>query len=137
MTTQINRRNMLSLMGASVTTGMAIGLAPGAQAATMLKGAQFLHGVASGDPTHDGAILWTRATVAQGAVGDVPLTWYVAPAGGTKSVRTGKVVAEGAADHTAKVDVTGLKPATEYDYWFTARTARHHPKAVCAPCRWA
>lgn len=128
MTAQINRRNMLSMMGASATTGMAIGLAPGAQAATMLQGAQFLHGVASGDPTHQGAIIWTRATVAQGAVGDVPLTWHLAPAGSTKTVRTGKVVALGAADHTAKVDVTGLKPATEYDYWFSCKNGTTSPK---------
>jgi alkaline phosphatase D len=128
MTTQINRRNMLSLMGASATTGMAIGLAPGAQAATMLEEAQFLHGVASGDPASDGAVIWTRATVAAGAAGDVALTWYVAPVGRAKAVQTGKVIAKGAADHTAKVVVTGLKPATEYDYWFACKNGATSPK---------
>lgn len=128
MTTQISRRNMLSLMGASATTGMAIGLAPGAQAATMLKNAQFLHGVASGDPAHDGAVIWTRATVAQGAVGDVPLTWHIAPAGSSTAVRSGKVTASGAADHTAKAEVTGLEPATEYDYWFACKDGATSPK---------
>jgi alkaline phosphatase D len=128
MTTQINRRNMLSLMGASATTGMAIGLAPGVQAATIPNTAQFLHGVASGDPTPEGAIIWTRATVPQGTSGDVLLTWHVVPAGSEKAVRTGKVSARGAADHTAKVDVTGLKPATEYFYWFSCKDGTSSPK---------
>lgn len=128
MTTQINRRNMLSLMGASATTGMAIGLAPGVQAAPMLTEAQFLHGIASGDPAHDGAVIWTRATVANGASGDVPLTWYVAMAGSKKAIKSGKVVASGLADHTAKVVVTGLKPALEYDYWFSCKNGTNSPK---------
>lgn len=128
MTAQINRRNMLSLMGASATTGLAMGLAPAAQAATLLKDAQFLHGVASGDPAQDGAIIWTRATVAQGAAGDVPLTWYVSLAGTAKPVRTGKVTASAVADHTAKVEVTGLKPATEYEYWFACKNGVASPK---------
>lgn len=124
MTTQINRRTMLSLMGAGATSGMAIG----AHAATMVNEAVFLHGVASGDPAHDGAVIWTRATIAQGLSGDVPLTWHVALAGSSRPVRSGKVVASAAADHTAKVDVTGLQPAMDYDYWFACNNGATSPK---------
>lgn len=124
MTFSINRRGLLAAFG----SGAGIGMAPVAGAAPLVKSAAFLHGVASGDPSADGAIIWTRATVPVGKSGDVPLTWHVARSASGKPVKSGKVTATAAADNTAKVDVSGLSPATEYWYWFQAGDGKSTPK---------
>ncbi|MFY8195778.1 MAG: alkaline phosphatase D family protein [Novosphingobium sp.] len=120
MTFSINRRGLLAAFG----SGAGIGMAPLAGAAPVVKSAVFRHGVASGDPTADGAVIWTRATVPAGRSGDVPLTWFVAQTASGKAMKSGKVVATAAADNTAKVDVTGLSPATEYWYWFRSEDGK-------------
>lgn len=124
MTITINRRNLLAAMGA----GTGIGLAPAAIAAPSIKTAAFRHGVASGDPAADGAVIWTRATVAEGANGDVPLTWHVASSETAKPLKSGNITATAAADYTTKVEVSGLKPATEYWYWFRTADGTASPK---------
>ncbi len=111
--TTIRRRTALALLGSGA--GLALpALADAGPAAT------FAHGVASGDPAADGAVIWTRAT----ATGDVPLEWHVADAPDGKPLRSGKVTARAAADHTAKVEVTGLEPGRDYHYWFAAGGTR-------------
>ncbi|MGW0175359.1 alkaline phosphatase D family protein [Rhodococcus sp. NPDC003322] len=87
----------------------------------------FAHGIASGDPLPDRVIVWTRITPSpeavpgSGAGVPVPVRWEVAADPGfTSVVRTGTVTASPDADHTVKVDVTGLAPATGYHYRFTA-----------------
>ena len=124
MTFSINRRGLLAAFG----SGAGIGMAPLAGAAPVVKSAVFRHGVASGDPTADGAVIWTRATVPAGRSGDVPLTWFVAQSASGKAMKSGKVVAMASADNTAKVDVTGLSPATEYWYWFRSEDGKTTPK---------
>lgn len=124
MTIKLNRRNLLAAFGA----GTGIGLAPAAIAAPSLKTAAFRHGVASGDPAADGAVIWTRATISEGASGDVPLDWHVASAENGKPLKSGKITATAAADHTAKVEVSGLSPATEYWYWFRTADGTTSPK---------
>lgn len=123
MTLSINRRNLLAAFG----TSAGLGLAPAAIAAPSLESATFRHGIASGDPAADGAVIWTRATIAQGATGDVPLTWHVSASADGKAVKSGKVTATAAADHTAKVEVAGLSPATEYWFWFTCADGTRSP----------
>ncbi len=79
----------------------------------------FQHGVASGDPTSDGVVLWTRVT----AAGDAPVEvrWMIALDPALRHV-----VAEGVAeasvtrDRCVSVDLDGLDPATTYWYAFTA-----------------
>ena len=112
----IDRRGALALL----SSGAALSLPGGA--AGQGADARFAHGVASGDPAADGAVIWTRATVAGG--GDAPLDWHVATAPDAAPVKTGRVIARAAADHTAKVEVGGLKPGNEYHYWFTSGAAR-------------
>lgn len=117
--TMIERRTALALMGSGA--GLALPrLAHAAPAAT------FAHGVASGDPAADGAVLWTRATPASGS-GDVALEWHVADAPDGKPLRSGRVVARAAADHTAKVEAGGLKPGRDYHYWFVAPGGARSP----------
>ncbi|WP_343525694.1 alkaline phosphatase D family protein [Sphingomonas sp.] len=114
--TMMNRRRAIALMGSGAALSLPAGMAEAAKGAI-----RFDHGVASGDPAPDGAILWTRATPAEAdGAGDVPLTWHVAPIGGGDVVglRTGSLSARAARDFTAKVEVAGLRPGVEYRYWF-------------------
>ncbi|MCX7445367.1 alkaline phosphatase D family protein [Corynebacterium sp. P7003] len=86
----------------------------------------FLHSVASGDPLPDAVIIWTRVTPVPEAtpgsgLGDTTVVrWDVAldPVF-TRIVRSGREHTGTAFDHTVKVDVTGLEPATTYFYRFT------------------
>ncbi|MFC8181012.1 MULTISPECIES: alkaline phosphatase D family protein [Nocardiaceae] len=85
----------------------------------------FQHGVASGDPTPDAVILWTRVTPQPGATpgsGLGPATtvrWRVATDPQlTNLVRSGAVTTDAGVDHTVKVDVDGLTASTTYYYSF-------------------
>lgn len=80
--------------------------------------ARFEHGIASGDPTADSVILWTRATP------DVParftVNWQIA-----RDPELREIVASGAAptdesrDYTVKIDVRGLLAGRSYWYRFS------------------
>ncbi|MFD7323421.1 alkaline phosphatase D family protein [Streptomyces sp. NPDC059875] len=87
----------------------------------------FLHGVASGDPLPDGVLLWTRVTPTPDAVPgsgkgpDVTVGWEVAEDRAfSRTVARGSATATAASDHTVKVDVRGLRPATAHWFRFTA-----------------
>ena len=107
----ITRRTALGAVGAGA-------LLPGAAAARPEAAVQFLHGIASGDPTARGAILWTRVTPPAGHTAPVAVTWHVAE-GGTQ-VDTGRTEARAARDYTVKVEPTKLKPGHDYTFWFEA-----------------
>src|SRR5262245_1986975 len=78
----------------------------------------FGEGVASGDPAADSVLLWTRVSVGD-ALPAVPLTVEVAEdAAFERVVATASTRALAAADHTCRVLVAGLKPATTYWYRF-------------------
>ncbi len=81
---------------------------------------EFRHGVASGDPQGDRVILWTRATPTDAASqGSLRLRYEVASDAAFASiVRSGDITTGPERDYTAKVDVTGLSPATTYHYRF-------------------
>jgi alkaline phosphatase D len=111
----IDRRRALALFGLG-----GAGAAGEAMAATPLFAgrAAFLHGVASGDPLEDRVVLWTRIT-AEATTAPIAVRWEVATDAAFKTlVRQGQAVAVSSRDHTVKVDVTGLKPATDYFYRF-------------------
>jgi len=83
----------------------------------------FTHGVASGDPGSDRVVLWTRAAppadTDPGTV--IELGWEVATDRDfTGVVQIGAANTSADRDHTVKVEVTGLAPATIYFYRFTA-----------------
>lgn len=119
------RREALALLGAGVagTLGAPVIAATGRREA---GDARFLHGVASGDPDANGALLWTRVSVPDGA-GDVPLRWFVAREPGGRAVQTGRVVARAAADHTVKAEVGGLRPGVDHWFWFETRAGTRSP----------
>jgi alkaline phosphatase D len=80
---------------------------------------QFLHGVASGDPTSDGIVLWTRATPESDApAADVRTRWVVREASSGAQVAAGEAVAVPDQDWTLRVLSDGLAPDTAHEYEF-------------------
>jgi len=78
----------------------------------------FDHGVASGDPTLDAVIIWTRVTTAFAEPVDVE--WQVALDDGMRDVvREGRLVTGTERDFTIKVDVQGLEAGRTYFYRFS------------------
>ena len=88
----------------------------------------FTLGVASGEPTHDGAVLWTRLAPTHlaldgsgGMSKPVSVTWDVATDEAMRTVvRTGVVEADRQFAHSVHVEVDGLQPGRPYWYRFTA-----------------
>ena len=94
-----------------------------------LAGDPFSLGVASGDPIADAVVIWTRlapdALAEDGAggmpAGKFPVVWEVSDTKGfDRNVAQGIAMAEARFGHSVHVDVTGLQPATDYWYRFTA-----------------
>ena len=110
----IDRRALLGMMGAGVA--MPVGAAPRPLAV------RFDHGVASGDPSATGAVLWTRVTPPAGHTAAVPVSWYVAD--GEQVLAKGHAEARSARDWTVKVEPKTLKPDRPYRYWFEAGGVR-------------
>jgi len=81
----------------------------------------FPQGVASGDPTPDGVLIWTRIE----SVNEREHVRYelAADPDFRRIEGTGEVVVGGETDYTVRVELTGLAPATTYWYRFTARGA--------------
>lgn len=114
----LNRRDTLTLLGGGAMLGATPGLAA-AKASPQPGEVTFAHGVASGDPASDGAVIWTRVTPAPDFLGEIELHWHVAATRDGKPVRSGRISARAAADFTAKVEVDGLRHGRDYWYWFT------------------
>lgn len=86
----------------------------------------FSLGVASGDPTADGMVIWTRLApqpLQGGGMEPVPVevSWQVAEDEGmSKIVRQGKAIATPEWGHSVHVEVEGLRPDRWYWYQFKA-----------------
>ncbi len=81
--------------------------------------AEFLHGVASGDPLQDRVILWTRLTPQQD--GTVFVDWEIASDPAFSDVlNRGSGTTSVEVDYTVKVDADGLAPGMRYYYRFTS-----------------
>ena len=84
----------------------------------------FPQGVASGDPRQTTVVLWTRAVLAgqpAGQFGAIKLRVQVySDAAFTTLVADERVIAAAPSDHTVRVLVVGLQPATTYWYKFSA-----------------
>ena len=115
----INRRQAIAALGSGFAAP-ALGSGGGGEAL-------FRHGVASGDPARDGAVLWTRATSPEPSAPDVPLRWHVATSPQGEPVRSGRTTARAARDHTAKVEVTGLRPGRDHWFRFETESGRRSP----------
>ncbi len=100
--------------------------AAAAGAAARAGGKHFQHGVASGDPEPHAVVIWTRvtptpaSTPGSGNGPKVTVAWEVAKDKAFSTVvRRGTFATGPSRDHTVKVDVKGLEPATWYHYRFT------------------
>jgi alkaline phosphatase D len=111
---------LLTLFCLLLAAGTSIAQKPGNIAArTNLDSrfAPFYHGVASGDPMPDRVMIWTRITTQ--TLGPISINWAMATDTGiTNIVVSGSATTIDTIDHTLKVDVTGLQPATWYYYRF-------------------
>ncbi len=90
----------------------------------------FQLGVASGDPNHDGFVLWTRLAphpLEQGGgmpTEFVPVRWEIAGDDAMRSiVRTGETLATPQLGHSVHVEVNGLEPDRWYWYRFMSGDA--------------
>jgi len=126
--TTLPRRTVLATgaAGAGLVGLSGAALAPAAATATRRAGGGvFRHGVASGDPLPHAVLLWTRvtptpeSTPGSGVGPKVTVRWEVARDARFRDVvRRGSFATGPSRDHTVKVDVDGLQPATWYHYRF-------------------
>lgn len=80
----------------------------------------FYHGVASGDPTSDKVIIWTRVTPDTMNSNPILVSWKMATdTGMINVVKSGNMITDYQSDYTVKVDVSGLQANTWYYYEFT------------------
>jgi alkaline phosphatase D len=85
--------------------------------------AEFIHGVASGDPAQNSVLIWTRVT--PDMAGPVPVNWSVCSDPAFKNVvQKGVFMTGPERDYTVKVLVEGLAPGQPYYYWFSAGKAK-------------
>ncbi len=97
---------------------------------------RFAHGVASGDPRQESAIIWTRVSgvgnekaVSNAIAADSQhrVTWQVALDEQFRTIfKSGSVLTDASKDFTCKVDVEGLVPGSIYYYRF-ASGPQHSP----------
>ena len=132
MTRAVNRRRLLGYGGASaaaVLLGTGAWNAASAFAAPAKTGNPFTLGIASGDPTPDGVVLWTRlapdAFAADGTGGmparPVRVEYEVALDTRFRTVvRRGSVVATPELGHSVHPEISGLPPDREFFYRFRA-----------------
>lgn len=137
MTSHWSRRTLIVAASglALARTTAARGLEVGRSATTN----PFALGVASGDPSQDGFVLWTRLT-ANGQPLDapaVPVTYDIALDDSFRRVvRRGRAAASLALAHAVHVEVTGLEPGRPYWYRFHALGAISGVgRAVTTPVR--
>jgi alkaline phosphatase D len=111
----LHRRTLLGTTAAG-TAVLAAPSLPAASASASASARVFRHGVASGDPLPDAVLIWTRVSLARPTV---DVEWEVArDKAFRRVVRHGTFATGSSRDHTVKVDVTGLDPATWYYYRF-------------------
>ncbi|BEL10691.1 alkaline phosphatase D family protein [Actinoplanes sichuanensis] len=140
----ISRRTLLTTAAGAAT------VIPLAGAITPYRGPlrtdPFTLGVASGDPSPDGFVLWTRLaptpSAADGLGGmpyrTVPVAWELAADGRfRKIVRRGVAHARPDRAHSVHVELDGLAPGREFFYRFRAeRFVSPVGRTRTAPARW-
>ncbi|HXE67840.1 MAG TPA: alkaline phosphatase D family protein [Hyphomicrobiaceae bacterium] len=120
---RLTRRRLLASSSA-----FAVGLLTAPHWAAAGSGDPFTLGVAVGEPSPDGFVLWTRlareplATDGFGGMSEpVPVRWEVAGDEAMRRVvRQGTVEAQRRSAHCVHVEVSGLEPNRPYWYRFTA-----------------
>jgi alkaline phosphatase D len=125
----VDRRRFLRHAWGGVGASLALALVPARRlfAAPRFRDNPFTLGVASGDPTAHGIVLWTRlapepADPTSLGARAIPVGWRIAT-----DDRLGRVVASGVAQaspelaHSVHVEVECLKPGRDYFFQFAVR----------------
>ncbi|ATC31598.1 alkaline phosphatase [Caulobacter vibrioides] len=128
----LSRRRMLAVFGGAAVSAMAIPLESGkALAQAVFKTYPFQLGVASGDPSADGFVIWTRLAPEPLEIGygmpsaPVAVEWEVGDAPNMRNiVAKGTAIAPPELGHAVHVEVAGLQPNRDYWYRFTAGRER-------------
>jgi alkaline phosphatase D len=122
---RLSRRTLLRAGGSATAAYVLLGRsATSAKAAPPFAGDPFALGVASGDPTPDGVVLWTRLAPDPLAGGGMPdevfgVRFEVATdAAFSRIVRRGAIEALPDEAHTVHAEIGGLQPDTLYWYRF-------------------
>lgn len=109
----LNRRQTLALLAATAGATAACSSEPEEASQQQVH---FKHGVASGDPTSESIVLWTRITTGSDAV---PVKWELATdTAFTSIVDSGETTAMASADHTIKIIPGNLISGQKYYYRF-------------------
>jgi alkaline phosphatase D len=138
----LNRRHFLGTAAASLVAAPAI-----VRAQSLWRHYPFSLGVASGDPSPDGFVIWTRIAPEPlephggMGMGVMPVNWVVASDENFRNiVAKGQATARPEVAHTVHVEVAGLQPDRPYFYRFEAGgeesirgRARTLPLASAAP----
>ena len=135
----VSRRGLMLALGAG---GVALGSGRPALADPVFAVYPFQLGIASGDPTPDGFVIWTRLAPRPLEPGHgmpsapVPVKWEGGTDRGLSNVvRRGEAVARPELGHAVHIEVEGLEPGRDYFYRFTAgaeRTATGRAKTAPA-----
>ena len=121
------RRRFLAHALQGLGAGLSLALLPGHEVASAprLGRNPFTLGVASGDPTPDGIVLWTRLApdpldpLSLGKL-PMPVMWRVASnAAMSKVVASGVAIAWDTLAHSVHVELNGLLPGRDYFYQFS------------------
>ncbi len=123
-----DRRRFLRYTWGGVSASLALALVPGRDlfASARFGDNPFTLGVASGDPTPDGIVLWTRlapepANVAALGSRSIPVGWRIATDSRMKHVvARGVGLALSQLAHSVHVEVDGLRSGRDYFYQFDA-----------------
>ena len=121
MNHKITRRGILGALTASTAAACTPNTSSPLTAQTQTASGTFAHGIASGDPTADAVILWTRVTPNDPMAGPVELIWEMdKDANFGSPSASGTYTTNAARDWTVKVDAEGLDAGEPYYYRFRA-----------------
>ena len=119
MTHKITRRGILGALTASTAAACSPTTSTPLTAKTRTASGAFAHGIASGDPTAEAVILWTRITPDDPMVGAIDVIWEMSQDTSFSALlASGRFTTNAARDWTVKIDATGLKGDEPYYYRF-------------------
>ena len=127
----LSRRHLLKAFGASAVTAFGLSFTAPLFAAPVFATYPFQLGIASGDPSSDGFVIWTRLAPDPLAMGygmpaaAVEVEWEIgADSRFGDVVRRGTAIARPELGHAVHVEVDGLQPNRPYWYRFIAGRER-------------
>jgi alkaline phosphatase D len=120
-----DRRTLLKAALGAGFIGAALPLSGFAARAQPVRGFPFTLGIASGDPSADGFVIWTRLAPEPlhpwggMTIAPVPVRWEIADDPDMKRpIRSGEAIARIELAHSLHVEIDGLEPGRDYFYRF-------------------